>query len=449
MFKVPIFTEAVTSRVSRPKPNSLMRLWLVCQVLLLLSFSPFSQAVEFYAFVDKWGSIGSGEGQFNSPTGIAIDASGNVYVVDNSNNRIQKFDTEGNYQHQWGSQGSGNGQFYYPTGIAIDASDNVYVADNGNNRIQKFDTEGNYQHQWGSYGTGNGQFSSPWAVAVDAIGSVVYVTDINNIRIQQFDATGNYQMQWGSLGNGDGQFGNTQFVGPAGIAVDASGNVYAGDSGNHRIQKFGTNGLLLAKWGLLGTGDGRFYNPTGVRVDSNSNVYVVDTANHRIQKFDANGQLLTKWGSFGGGDGEFFNPYAVAVDASGSVYVADTSNHRIQKFAPTTMPSPPNPSQCATFNLFPTPALFLPCLSVGGTYQVGMNLVSNSPLRFEVDMSTWLPRNDLTPTAQCAVFPDGTASTPDHLRINCLQIGEQAHWVDLALTSVMPTIQFDVVGFGP
>ncbi|OUD14508.1 hypothetical protein [Thioflexithrix psekupsensis] len=113
-----------------------------------------------------------------------------------------------------------------------------------------------------------------------------------------------------------------------------------------------------------------------------------------------------------------------------------------------------NVSQCATFNLFatpPAPQLFLPCVQVGAVYQVGMNLIAVDPsLRFEVDPTTLLPPNppDLIPTGQCAVFPDPAAPALNHLRINCLQIGDQTYWVDLVLTSVIPTIQFDVVGFG-
>jgi tripartite motif-containing protein 71 len=87
------------------------------------------------------GSAGSGDGQFNYPQNIAIDANGNLYVADTGNNRIEKFDTNGVYLSQFGSFGSGNGQFNYPVGLAFDLHGHVYVSDVANNRIQKFDPE--------------------------------------------------------------------------------------------------------------------------------------------------------------------------------------------------------------------------------------------------------------------------------------------------------------------
>ncbi len=90
------------------------------------------------SFLMKWGSYGSGDGQFYGPYGIAVDASGNVYVTDSGNNRVQKFTSNGTFITKWGSQGSEDGQFSGPDGIAVDANGNVYVVDRSNHRIQKF-----------------------------------------------------------------------------------------------------------------------------------------------------------------------------------------------------------------------------------------------------------------------------------------------------------------------
>ena len=90
-------------------------------------------------FLLKWGvKSGTGNGQFNFPYGVATDGSGNVYVSDTNNNRVQKFDASGTFLTAWGSYGSGDGQFVYPSGVATDGSGNVYVVDTGNDRIQKF-----------------------------------------------------------------------------------------------------------------------------------------------------------------------------------------------------------------------------------------------------------------------------------------------------------------------
>ena len=92
------------------------------------------------------------------------------------NNRIQKFDSNGAFITKWGSSGSEDGQFNYPVGVAVDSSGNVYVADYVNNRIQKFDSNGTFITKWGSYGSEDGQFSYPYGVAVDSSGNV-YVAD--------------------------------------------------------------------------------------------------------------------------------------------------------------------------------------------------------------------------------------------------------------------------------
>jgi DNA-binding beta-propeller fold protein YncE len=115
-----------------------------------------------------------------------VDAGGNVYVA--GVGPIQEFTSTGTYITQWGTPGSGDGQFSStpaPHGVAVDASGNVYVADSGNDRIQKFTSTGTYLTQWGTPGTGDGQFNAPLGVAVDASG-YVYVADFNNNRMQKF-----------------------------------------------------------------------------------------------------------------------------------------------------------------------------------------------------------------------------------------------------------------------
>ncbi len=304
---------------------------IVASAIVGVLLSLEALAVDFEeppSLVLSWGRSGSGDGEFLYPRGIATDADGNVYVAEESGDRIQKFDSEGNFLAKWGSHGSGDGQFSLPTSIATDAEGRVYVADYYNNRIQKFDGEGNFLAKWGSAGTGDGQFAGPWSLATDADGNV-YVSDGDNHRIQKFDRDGNFLTQWGSYGSGDGQL---RF--PHGVATDAGGNVYVADGNNHRIQKFDSVGNFLAKWGSSGTGEGQFRYPAGLATDANGNVYVADDNNHRIQKFDGEGSFLTQWGSYGSGDGQFNVPLGVATDVSGDVYVADSRNNRVVKFRP-------------------------------------------------------------------------------------------------------------------
>jgi tripartite motif-containing protein 71 len=286
------------------------------------------------SFLLAWGSYGSGSGQFNQPSGVAVDLAGNVYVSDAGNNRIQKFTSSGVPIGQWGSGGGGPGQFNLPYGVATDAAGSVYVADAYNNRIQKFTSSGVYLTQWGAYGAGGGQFNTPTGVATDATGNV-YVADFYNNRIQKFRASGAYVTQWGSTGNGAGQFQN-----PVGLCTDALGNVYVADTNNSRIQKFSAAGTHLTSWGTPGIANGQFQTPFAVAADAAGNIYVADLGNQRLQKFsgagvalsDAPPAFLLKWGSSGSGNGQFNPSFSVATDVHGNVYVADTNNHRIQKF---------------------------------------------------------------------------------------------------------------------
>jgi tripartite motif-containing protein 71 len=299
-------------------------------------------------FITSWGWFGRGDGQFDNPVGIALDGRGRVYIADRDNHRIQRFspstqDVTYLFKNKWGGQGSAEDQFNTPRGIAVNPTNGkVYVADTFNHRIMVFNANGVFDRQWGTFGTGDSQFSSPQGVAVDPTNGEVYVADTNNHRILVFNANSAPRRNWG--GNGTA---NRQFALPQGVAVDPnSREVYVADTNNHRIQKFKPNGdFIFGIWnGKKWTGAGDppaantlnswFSSPVGIAVDpNNGDVYVADTNNHRIQKFSGDGVFLTKWGTNGSGNGQFNSPRDLTVDNNGDVYVVDY-HLRVQKFAP-------------------------------------------------------------------------------------------------------------------
>jgi DNA-binding beta-propeller fold protein YncE len=265
------------------------------------------------------------------PGGLAVDASGNVYVTDTKHSRIQKFTGRGEFLVQWGSGGTNAGCFDYPQGLATAGDNFVYVADTHNHRIQKFSANGDFLAQWGQLGAKPGQFNSPYGVAVDQAGNV-YVADANNDRIQKFDSEGVYVARFGESGAALGQLDL-----PKSVALDRAGNLYIADVGNRRIQKFTPEGTYIEEWGSQGKRPGQFDVPHDVAVDPWGNVYVADadgpSHNNRIQLFYNDGTLATLWGSVGRGPGEFNFASRVAVDASGlNIYVCDASNNRVQLF---------------------------------------------------------------------------------------------------------------------
>jgi PKD repeat protein len=285
-------------------------------------------------------SQGSGDGEFGlGPVGISIDDDGAMYLTDTINSRVQKFDQNGTFVTKWGSSGTGIGQFRNPSGIEVDGAGNVYVVDSGNNRIQKFDSKGAFIRSWGGRGDGDGQFEVPQDIAIDSSGNN-YVTDYYNNRIQKFNSNAAFITTWGSEPPGDGALYH-----PEGMTVNDNNILYVADTNNHRIQIFDRNGTFIRRFGEQGSptlpgeipvdeADGKFNWPKGVAVDSDGFIYVADTGNSRIQKFDSNGTFITKWGGWpiGSGDGQFDWPQDIVIDAAGFVYVADTGNNRIQKF---------------------------------------------------------------------------------------------------------------------
>jgi sugar lactone lactonase YvrE/flagellar hook assembly protein FlgD len=259
-------------------------------------------------FIKKWGSYGSGAGQFKRIEGIAVDKDCNVYVTDVYNANVQKFDSNGKLLMQFGSQGTGNGQFAWPSGLAVDQDGVIFVADSHNHRIQKFDAKGKYLGKWGGNGyNGNGKFDRPYSVAL--YGGYVYIGDQETGRVQKFDKNGVFKQQW-KMPSSDECFT---------IVADGYGNIYT--SGHLSVYKYKCNGSLNAKWSSESNTDGKFFYIADMAFDSHDNMFVVDRNNHRIQKFDKNGNFLTKWSTEKDLilNGNYVQ--SIAIDSEDNVYI--------------------------------------------------------------------------------------------------------------------------------
>lgn len=286
-----------------------------------------------------WGHFGSDLGQYRNPTDIAAYRNPigvvNVVVADTGNARVSVTTDQGAFLEKWGSPGAGPGQYSTPWGVAVDRSGQVFVADSGNHRVQRTnawtdamtDLSGQFLGQFGRHGKGAGELDFPTDVAVDPAGPL-YVVDSGNDRVQKVTRDGEVLASWGKTG-----FGPDQLDEPLGIALGPDGSLYVTDSANHRVQKLDPAGRPVARWGEPGTGPGQFAGPAGIAVDSGRRVYVVDRGNDRVQVFDTSGRFLGAFGERGTGKGQLLRPYGVAVDDEGTIYVTDTGNARVQVFA--------------------------------------------------------------------------------------------------------------------
>lgn len=329
-----------------------------------------------------------GDGSMDSPTAVVLDASGNFYVVDDHNNRINKYDSSGAFQGWLGvtfntptggaagctslsfgsftsawcvggtSQSSySSGGLHFPGGIALDSAGNIYVASTLDNRITKYNSSGVYQGWIGKITA-----SKPTGGAAGCTSA----------------ATGSLTPGWCIGGTPDTNFPSIGPGEPWGLAFDSSDNLYVADMNQHRIIKYDPSGAFQGWIGKVGTtptggaagctsaavstftpgwctggaptsgnGDGMLTNPTSLIVDASGNIYIADKGNNRFSKYSSTGSFTGALQSVaayfpwhrslspsvsGLGDGMLYRPFGIAKDSAGNLYVVDSNNHRINKY---------------------------------------------------------------------------------------------------------------------
>ena len=270
-------------------------------------------------FIGQIGTYNSALGGMMWPTSIVLDEDENLYLADEFYHRITKFDRDGNAISSWGEKGSGDGQFNQPSGMLV-KDGNLMIVDSRNNRIQTYSFDGEFISQWGEKGAQEGQFNLPWGISEDSEG-YIYIADWRNDRIQKFTTDGEFVLSIGESGNGPGQFSR-----PAHMSIDSKGNIYVADWGNQRLQIVDSRGQFITShrgaadlnpWSveyLSSQDDERraresfvpiyepdtddvheisarmepyFWDPVAVHLDENERIYVLETGRHRFQIFES------------------------------------------------------------------------------------------------------------------------------------------------------------------
>jgi sugar lactone lactonase YvrE len=275
------------------------------------------------------------EARFSSPSALAVDSSGYIYIADMGNNTIRKISPSGDVRTLAGQAGQtgridGEGaqaRFMAPSGIAVDDFGNVYVAEFASDTIRKISPEGSVNLLAGSPGNpgwtdakgDNAHFRNPWSVAVDKSGNV-YVSDKDNSVIRKIAADGRVNTLAGKPGVpgfADGNRGTARFKDPRGIAVDSFGNVYVADTANQAVRKISKAGDVTSI--ALGLS-----NPESIAVDSNGTIYVTDSLGiHKISNGKV--ELLPPLLLTSSPDGTMAQADGIAVDSHGTLYIGDAA----------------------------------------------------------------------------------------------------------------------------
>jgi YD repeat-containing protein len=273
-------------------------------------------------------SAGTTTASLKKPNGVTVDSSGHVWVADTENNGMDEYSSTGEHLIETGAEGTALGQFKDPHGLAADSEGHVWVADTGNSRLEELSSTGTAIRAVGSEGAAAGQLKDPVALALDSAGNV-WVADTENNRVEEFSSTGQYIRQF-----------NTGYLGaklkkPEGIAIDSSGNVWVVSGAV--VEGFSATGEWIARFGKEGTGNGEFKSPAGIAI-SGETAYIVDRGNNRVQDFKLKtgvntSEYLAQFGTSGTGGGQFKEPQSIVLDKEGHVWVTDAGNNRAQELS--------------------------------------------------------------------------------------------------------------------
>ncbi|MDX9993054.1 MAG: NHL repeat-containing protein, partial [Anaerolineales bacterium] len=286
------------------------------------------------------GVEGPEAGQFNAPRGLAIAPSGDLYVADSRNHRIQQFSATGQFIRAWGTFSgldvsvAAPGTFNEPWGVAVGPDGSVYVSDTWNHRIQKFSGSGEFLTSWGVFGLTDTPEAlyGPRGLTVDSQGRV-FVADTGNKRIVIYDGNGKILGEFGGEG-----FGPGQLYEPVDVKIDTNGYAYVTDTWNQRIQVFAPDEQGLSfqpfkEWPVVGWFSETLDNKPYLTIAPNGNVLITDPESYRVIEFSADGEFVRAWGDYGNEDFAFGLPSGIASDTDGNIWVSDAGGNRLMRFA--------------------------------------------------------------------------------------------------------------------
>jgi len=333
---------------------------------------------KLYTFDALWGTKGTGLGELNTPEGIVMGPSDNLYICDTGNNRILVWTSDGKPLRAIGSFGTSATwrnapQFNHPTGILVLPSGQIYVADTLNHRIVVVDPNDLVLSSWGSQGVGNGQFDQPRDVERDHFGNI-WVLDSANSRFENFSNAGVFNFAWAAYGTQNGQLNL-----PLGFTLNNIDQAIVADTGNFRIQVFNdqsaaaTNLAPVTVEGWYGDGPFQFKEPAGVVINKEGQVAVADGITGRVEFFNNRFEFLGQWRAKDEILTVNYTPRfrGIACDSQDRLYLTDMHNNCVIRLKPLkSQPAPTavaSPSAGDVFIPTPTPDDSLP---YGGGYPI-------------------------------------------------------------------------------